>query len=49
MLKIVFGSGLVTSLTGIHFGDNESQNYVTEKNGLALATTEVFEIFEIIV
>ena len=41
MLKHVFCSGPVFSLTGIQFGDNGGQKYVTEDNGLALATTEV--------
>ena len=39
--------GLVSSLTGIHFGDNYSQKVVTEENGVAMATTQVFKIFEI--
>ena len=34
--------GSVYSLAGIQFGDNGSQNYVTEKNGVATATTQVF-------
>ena len=42
MLKNVVLPGPVSSLTGIQFGDNGGQKYVTEENGLALATTEVF-------
>ena len=43
--------GPVSSLTGIQFGDNGSQNFVTEENGVAVATTQVFfislkELFE---
>ena len=34
--------GQVSSLTGIQFGDNGSQNFVTEENGVAMATTQVF-------
>ena len=33
--------GAVSSLTGIQFGDNNGQNYVTEENGVAMATTQV--------
>ena len=44
---IFFYGGPVSSLTGIQFGDNGSQNYVTVKNGVAMATTQVFKIFEI--
>ena len=33
--------GPVSSLTGIQFGDNGGQNYVTEENGVALATAQV--------
>ena len=47
MLTNVVWSGQVTSLTGIQFGDNGGQNYITEENGVATATTQVFEIFEI--
>ena len=43
MLKNVVFPGPVSSLTGIHFGDNGGQKYVTEENGLALATTQVFK------
>ena len=49
MLTNVVCPGPVSSLTGIQFGDNGGQEYVTEDNGLALATTEVFKMFEIIV
>ena len=42
-------SCIVLALTGIQFGDNGGQNYITEENGVATATTQVFEIFEIIV
>ena len=31
----------VSSLTGIQFGDNGGEKYVTEENGVALATTQV--------
>ena len=31
-----------SSLTGIQFGDNGSQNHVTKENGVAMATTQVF-------
>ena len=34
--------GSVSSLTGIQFGDNGGQNYVTEENGVAMATIQVF-------
>ena len=36
-------SGPVSSLTGIQFGDNGSQNYLTDENGVAIATVEVFK------
>ena len=51
MLKIVVNPGPVSSLTGIQFGDNGGQKYVTEENGVAIATTEVLSIyiFEVIV
>ena len=49
MLTNVVCSGPVFSLTGIQFGDNGGQKYVTEDNGVAMATTEVFKMFEIIV
>ena len=49
MLTNIVCPGLVSSLTGIHFGDNYSQKVVTEENGVAMATTQVFKIFEIIV
>ena len=49
MLRDVLCPGPVFSLTGIQFGDNGGQNYITEENGVATATTQVFEIFEIIV
>ena len=39
--NLVF-SGPVSSLTGIQFGDNGSQNYLTDENGVAIATVEVF-------
>ena len=39
-LNFVF-PGAVSSLTGIQFGDNNGQNYVTEENGVAMATTQV--------
>ena len=35
--------GPVSSLTGIQFGDNKSQKYVTEENGVALAITQVLK------
>ena len=41
--------GSVSSLTGIQFGDNGGQNYVTEENGVAMATIQVFQIVEIFV
>ena len=31
----------MSALTGIQFGDNGGQNFVTEQNGVAIATTEV--------
>ena len=44
-LSIFFKNGLcpgpVSALTGIQFGDNGGQIYVTEENGVAVATTEV--------
>ena len=40
--NLVF-SGPVSSLTGIQFGDNGSQNYLTDENGVAIATVEVFK------
>ena len=39
--------GPVSSLTGIQFGDNGGQNYVTDENGVAMVTTQVY--FSIIV
>ena len=42
MLTNVVCPGPVSSLTGIQFGDNGSQNYVTEENGVAMATIQVF-------
>ena len=36
-------SGPVSSLTGIQFGDNGGHKYLTEENGVAMATTQVFE------
>ena len=42
MFKNVVFPVPVSSLTGIQFGDNGGQNYVTKENGVALATTEVF-------
>ena len=49
-LRLIFiYGGPASSLTGIRFGDNGSQNYVTEENGVAMAMTQVFKIFEIIV
>ena len=47
MLTNIVCPGLVSSLTGIHFGDNGSQKVFTEENGVALATTQVFKIFDI--
>ena len=44
----VFCPGPVSSLTGIQFGDNGGQVYVTEENGVAMATIEVSLLFEII-
>ena len=41
MLKNVVYPGPVSSLTGIQFGDNGGQSYVTEENGVAIATTQV--------
>ena len=49
MLNHAVCPGPVSSLTAIQFGDNGGQNYVTEENGVAVATTQVFVIFEIIV
>ena len=49
LLYILIATGPVSSLTGIQFGDNAGQKFVTEKNGVALATTQVDQIFEIIV
>ena len=43
MLKNVVPQGPVSALTGIQFGDNGGQNFVTEKNGVARATTEVLK------
>ena len=43
MLKNVVSQGPVSALTGIQFGDNGGQNFVTEKNGVARATTEVLK------
>ena len=37
----------VSSLTGIQFGDNGGQNFVTKQNGVAVATTQVRHILEI--
>ena len=36
-------SCIVFSLTGIQFGDNGGQNYVTDENGVAVATTQVLK------
>ena len=44
----VFCPDPVSSLTGIQFGDNGGQVYVTEENGVAMATIEVSLFFEII-
>ena len=33
--------GSVSSLAGIQFGDNGGQKFVTEENGVAMATTKV--------
>ena len=41
MIKNFVFPGAVSSLTGIQFGDNNGQNYVTEENGVAMATTQV--------
>ena len=51
MLNNVVNPGPVSSLTGIQFEDNGGQKYVTEENGVAIATTEVLSIyiFEVIV
>ena len=51
MLNNVVNPGPVSSLTGIQFEDNGGQKYVTEQNGVAIATTEVLSIyiFEVIV
>ena len=49
LIIFIMMGGPVSSLTGIQFGDNGGQNYVTEENGVAMATTQVFKIFEIIV
>ena len=40
---IVFPGRLTSALTGIQFGDNEAQNYVTEENGVAVASAQVFK------
>ena len=42
MKNVVFPAQ-VSALNGIQFGDNGGQKYVTEENGVALATTEVFD------
>ena len=44
MLRTVVSPGPVSSLTGIQFGDNGGQHYVTEENGVARATTKVFRL-----
>ena len=36
--------GPVSSLTGIQFGDNGGQKYITEENGVAMATAQVLII-----
>ena len=41
MIKNFVFPGAVSSLTGIQFGDNNGQNYVTQENGVAMATTQV--------
>ena len=43
ILKNVVFPAQVSALNGIQFGDNGGQKYVTEENGVALATTEVFD------
>ena len=43
MLRTVVCPGPISSLTGIQFGDNGGQHYVTEENGVAMAITEVFK------
>ena len=42
-LQIYICAGSVSSLTGIQFGDNGGQVYVTDENGVAMATTQVFK------
>ena len=42
MLKNIVCLGPVSALTGIHFGDNGGQKYLTEDNGVAVARTKVF-------
>ena len=42
LIIFIMMGGPVSSLTGIQFGDNGGQNYVTEENGVAMATTQVF-------
>ena len=51
MVKHAVCPGPVFCLTAIQFGDNGGQKYVTEENGVAMATTQVFlrKKFEIIV
>ena len=46
MMKHVVFPGPVSSLTGIQFGDNGGQKYVTEENGVAMATAQVFLSFK---
>ena len=40
-LSLVIVEGGVSTLTGIEFGDNFDQDYLTEQNGIAIAKTEV--------
>ena len=49
MLKNHVFPAPVSSITGIQFGDNGGQNFVTEQNGVAVATTQVRQILEIII
>ena len=41
LYSLIYGAMSVSALSGIEFGDNGGQKYLTEDNGVATATTEV--------